>query len=111
MTYDPGELEQVVSLQTETLVSDGAGGSTKTWVNTATGIKAHVRPMSGRERYFSDQIEANSNYLIVIRKRAVTEKQRLVWTSVSPNVVLNIRFVKLRPRSRYLEIEAEDAPT
>lgn len=112
--FDPGELDQIIVIQTEQRVSDGAGGAVKTWVDDAspaTRIKAHVRPMSGRERYNSQQTEANANYLIVMRPRAINEKQRIVWKSVSPEQVLNIRFIKRKPRARYLELECEIADT
>lgn len=112
--FDPGELDQVVVLESESRVSDGAGGVVKTWASATspeTRIKALVRPMSGRERYNSQQTEANSNYLVVMRPRAITEKDRLVWKSVSPEQVLNIRFIKRKPRARYLELECEIADT
>ena len=110
--YDPGELDQILKLQTETGSADGMGGTVKSWADTASPapvIRALVRPMTGNERLASQQVESNSNYLIVMRPRTISEKQRLVWTSVSPNIVFNIRFIKRKPRARYLEIEAEIA--
>lgn len=102
-TYKAGELDQRVSFLRETKVDDGMGGSTVTWPSIAT-VWAHVRPMSGAEREHSDRLNAQANYLIVIRYRDdITESDVAEWKGTR----FNIRFAKDRARSTFLEIEAE----
>jgi SPP1 family predicted phage head-tail adaptor len=102
-TFRARELDQRVTIRREVRTSDGMGGSTLSWTNLAT-VWAKVRPMSGREREHSDKVNAQSNYIIVIRYRSdLTESDILVWKDTE----FNIRFAKDTPRSRFLVLEAE----
>jgi len=102
-TYSAGELDQRVSFLRETKVDDGMGGSTVTWPAIAT-VWAKVRPMSGTEREHSDRLNAQANYLIVIRYRSdITEQDVAEWNGTR----FNIRFAKDEPRSTFLSFEAE----
>jgi SPP1 family predicted phage head-tail adaptor len=102
-TYSAGELDQRVSFLRETKVDDGMGGNTVTWPPIAT-VWAKVRPMSGTEREHSDRLNAQANYLIVIRYRSdITEKDVAEWKGT----IFNIRFSKDEPRSTFLAMEAE----
>jgi SPP1 family predicted phage head-tail adaptor len=102
-TYRSGELDQRVTFRREQQTSDGMGGQSKTWGDVAT-VWAHVRPMSGREREHADRLNAEANYLIVIRYRTdIDETDVAVWKGRQ----FNLRFNKDRARSRFLEIEAE----
>jgi SPP1 family predicted phage head-tail adaptor len=67
-------------------------------------VWAKVRPMSGTEREHSDRLNAQANYLIVIRYRSdITEQDVAEWKGVR----FNIRFSKDEPRSTFLALEAE----
>lgn len=102
-TYSAGELDQRVTFLRETKVDDGMGGSTVTWTPIAT-VWAKVRPMSGTEREHSDRLNAQANYLIVIRYRSdITENDVVDWKGTR----FNIRFSKDEARSTFLQIEAE----
>lgn len=102
-TYSAGELDQRVKFLRETKTDDDMGGSLVTWPEIAE-VWAKVRPMSGAEREHSDRLNAEANYLIVIRYRSdITESDVAEWKGVR----FNIRFSKDRPRSTFLEIEAQ----
>jgi SPP1 family predicted phage head-tail adaptor len=102
-TYSAGELDQRVKVLRETKVDDGMGGNTVTWPEIAE-VWAKVRPMSGAEREHSDRLNAEANYLIVIRYRSdITETDIAEWKGTR----FNIRFAKDRPRTTFLEIEAQ----
>lgn len=101
--YRASELDQRVSFSRKVRTPDGAGGYTSTLVEIAT-VWAHVRPMSGREREHSMTLNAQSNYLIVIRNRDdIDETAVAVWKGVT----FNLRFAKTEARSRWLPLEAE----
>lgn len=101
--YNARELDQRVTFRKEVQTDDGMGGHSTTWEDVAT-VWAKVRPMSGGEREHSDRENVRANYLIVIRPRDdIDESCIAVWEGTE----FNIRFVKYRPRSRFLELEAE----
>jgi SPP1 family predicted phage head-tail adaptor len=103
MGFNARELDQRVILRRYTELPNEYG----TLVRTAHQlgiVSAKVRPMSGRERDHAQQTDARANYLVVIRARDdITERDYVVWMGQE----LNIRFVKRRPRARFLELECE----
>jgi SPP1 family predicted phage head-tail adaptor len=102
-TYKAGELDQRVKFLRESKVDDGMGGSVTT-LTTVAEAWAKVRPMSGTEREHSDRLNAQANYLIVIRYRDdITESDVVEWKGTR----FNIRFNKDEARSTFLAIEAE----
>lgn len=104
MTYQSGELDQRISLQRETRTADEMGGAAVSWVEFDE-VWARVRPMSGAERERAGGLASEAMYLVVIRNRSdLTEADTIVWRGVR----LNMRHVKYRPRSPFLEIEAEE---
>lgn len=102
--YSPGELDQVVTFKQEVRASDGMGGDTITLTDVLT-CRAHVRIRGGAERDFSDRLNAEAAYLVVIRYRdGLDESMRMVWNGEQ----YNIRIVpRTGGRPLYLEIEAE----
>ena len=102
-----GSLDQLVTLQAVSLVSDGMGGSTETWANFATDptVWASVRPMSARESMADDRVSATAETMFTIRNRTdVDERHRILWDAEP----YNIRSVRRRGgRELYLEIVAE----
>lgn len=97
-----GSLDQTLAFQREVLVSDGAGGSTKSWTTYAT-VWGMVKALSGRERDASAQTESPRNYRFTIRNRSdVLAKDRIVWLGKT----VNITFIRYEgPRPMFLEIE------
>ena len=51
-----GKLRHRISLQSVTLTSDGAGGSTESWAEVAE-LWAAIEPASARERLFAGKLE------------------------------------------------------
>jgi SPP1 family predicted phage head-tail adaptor len=102
-TYFSGELDQRVKFLRESKVDDGMGGNAVTWVEIDE-VWAKVRPMSGTEREHSDRLNAQANYLIVIRYRSdITEQDVAEWKGTR----FNIRFSKDEARTNFLPMEAE----
>lgn len=102
MAYRPGELDQRVELQKEIRTPDGMGGGSVEWVTQAT-VWAHVRAMRGSERQQAERIEAEGNYLVVIRYRSdINESWRVFWNGRA----MNITFIQDGgKRSAYLPME------
>lgn len=76
-----GKLDKRVVLQTVSLVSDGGGGSTETWADTAT-VWAAIRPLTGTERFTAQQVSSSINSEVEIRYRAgVVAQQRFQYGS------------------------------
>jgi len=74
-----GDLDHRIKLQTATRASDGAGGSTVTWSDTAT-VWASVEPVSGREPYVAQQLQGQVSHKVVIRYRSgVTHGMRVLF--------------------------------
>lgn len=101
--YSASMLDQRVVFKRKTRTADGMGGYTTAFVTIAT-VWALVRPMSGREREQAQRLNAQSNYLIVIRDRSdIDETVVAEWEGAN----FNLRFAKNRARARFLELEAE----
>lgn len=63
-----GMLRTNVEFQRATKSSDGAGGYTETWAAIADApTKAHVKSLSGMERFMSDRIEAHNGKRVTVR--------------------------------------------
>lgn len=104
MKWMPGELDQKVVIQRETLAADGIGGSTVS-VSTIATVWAKVISNSGREREFGDRLNAEAGYKFVIRWRSdVLDSDRIVYGGNSYNIR---NIAKEGGRKLYLEIDAE----
>lgn len=74
-----GDLCHRIKLQTGTRTSDGAGGSTISWADTAT-VWASVEPVTGREPYAANQLQGQVSHKIQIRYRSgVTHGTRVLF--------------------------------
>ena len=101
--YTAGMLKEPVTVQRATRVSDGAGGSSSTWAAVAGApSRAMVKPMSGRERWASQRVEALATHLVVIRYwSGLVESDRLVIRGR----VHDIQFIRnVDFEDRWLEI-------
>jgi len=103
----PGKMDQRITLEQLSLVSDGGGGSTKTWagLSVAPIVWAHVKANGGRETFDDDRTNATATTTFTIRNRDdVQENDRIVWRSE----FYNIRHVMRQgTRDMYLRIVAE----
>ena len=85
------DLQTVVSFEREDRTSDGAGGYSRTWAAISGAVtRAHVKAMSGSERYDSDRVEASARYRVTCRYfDGLTEADTIVFNGKRHN----IRFV------------------
>jgi SPP1 family predicted phage head-tail adaptor len=87
-----GQLRHRVTIQRlDESTRDAAGQVVPAWVDVAT-VFAAVVPVSGRELFASQQVQANVTHKVTMRHReGVTPKQRVVWVTSKPaNMVLNV---------------------
>lgn len=96
-----GKLRHRVDIQKQTLVSDGAGGSTRTgWTNVdgGEGVWCEVRPVSAREMFMADKHAQQVTHVIRARHSADFDtKHRLKFGSRYFNIV-GLRNVEERDR-------------
>jgi SPP1 family predicted phage head-tail adaptor len=101
-----GKLREPVTFQRRTLTSDGAGGQTEEWATiSGAPTRAHVRPVSGSERYASDRTEA------IVRLRLVTRYTNLLREGDRVTIrekVHNIRFLdNIEFKDKWLQIDVD----
>lgn len=74
-----GQLDQQVTLQTRSVVTDAVGQDTITWVDVAT-VWAQCQALRGREFFAAAQVQQEQTVKVRIRYRAdITTLHRLVW--------------------------------
>lgn len=61
-------LRKRITIQSRALTSDGGGGYTEVWSNTAT-VFAQVRPVKADERLFAFKLQSKISHRITIRYR------------------------------------------
>ena len=101
-----GMLKEPISFERMTRTSDGFGGFFEGWaVIAGTPTRAHVKPMSGGERWQSERTEATSTHKIMVRYHSgITEVDRAVIRGRA----YNIRFINnLEFADKWLEISAQ----
>jgi SPP1 family predicted phage head-tail adaptor len=104
--YSAGMLRTPVQFQRLTRTSDGAGGATQAWGNLAgSATRAHVKALSGSERFASARVEATATHRITVRHFAgLTEADAVVFAGKRHN----IRFINnVEQRNRWLEIDVQ----
>lgn len=102
-----GDLDQRVTFQRRSRVSDGGGGYVETWADYHT-CSAKVSALSGRERDMANQTEAPRNYRLWVRRdskvAALTEADIVVWRGKT----MQVRFIADQgPRHLYMQIDCE----
>lgn len=101
-----GMLREPVSFQRRSLTSDGAGGQSEVWATiSGAPTRAHVNPLSGRERFVSDRIEATLRLRVLVRySTAINETDRVLIRGKAHQ----IRFINnLEFQDRWLQIDCE----
>ena len=91
-----------IERQTQTQAADGRLTTVRQLVAEEF---AQVKPLRGRERSQSNQLEAVANYQFNIRYRdGLRESDVIVWNGI----IFNIRFIAdAGPSRRFLALEAE----
>jgi SPP1 family predicted phage head-tail adaptor len=101
-----GMLRTVVQFQRKVRVPDGSGGASETWQNIAGApTRAHIKSLSGSERFASARIEATATHRVTVRYFAgLTEADRIVFGGRAAN----IRFQdNLEQRNRWLVLDVQ----
>ena len=76
-----GDLRERVALKSVSTQRDEVGGLVETWATVAT-VSAKIEPMSARESWYRQQMNAAASWKVSIRWRAgMTTKQRITWGS------------------------------
>lgn len=102
-----GQLNERVTFQRLTRISDGGGGYSESWADYFS-CAARVLPMSGDERATAAQTESPRDYRIMVRRcseaAAVKTADRLLWRGA----VMQIRFIAdAGPTPLYLFFECQ----
>lgn len=104
--YKASMLRTAVEFQRETTTSDGMGGVTTSWAAISDSPnRAHVKALSGSERYASDRVEATARLRVVVRYfDGLTEKDAIEIDGRRHN----IRFINnLEFRNQWLVIDVD----
>nr|WP_297388256.1 phage head closure protein [uncultured Roseateles sp.] len=102
----PGMLIHTIDIERMTNASDGAGGQTKTWATHVAGVRAFVKPLSGREVVHSQRLDAQVSHRIMMRYRAdFTPRDRIVFKGRAMQVRA---IINLEERDRWFEVMADE---
>lgn len=104
MAKGAGQLDQRITIKRASLVSDGAGGSTKSWTIVCT-VWAATRFAGGKEMLSETRNNATALIDFTIRNRTdIIEGDKITWNGID----WNIRVIAFdNSRSHYLKITAE----
>lgn len=83
---DPGQLNQLVQLQTRSAGTDALGQSSAAWTTVAT-LWAQAMPLRGREFFAAAQVQQENSVKFTMRWRAdITATARIVWQGVPHDI-------------------------
>jgi SPP1 family predicted phage head-tail adaptor len=100
-----GELRERITVRAFTSSSDGMGGQVTTWADLVASLPAGGGPLSGRERYQAQAVNAQLSHRWKIRYRTdVTSKMRVVWGGSTMEIVA----VLPDKRKAYCSLECEE---
>lgn len=103
---DAGKLRTPVQFQRAARTPDGAGGATLSWQAIAGApTRAHVKSLSGSERFASARVEATATHRLTVRYFAgLTEADAVVFAGKRANV----RFIdNVEQRNRWLVLDVQ----
>lgn len=101
-----GMLKTPVGFQRTTRVSDGAGGFSEEWVAIpGAPTRAHIKAMSGSERFASARVEATATHKVTVRYfPGLLESDAVFWNGKRAN----IRFINnLEERNKFLVLDVQ----
>lgn len=89
-----GRLNQRITIQALTKLEDTGGGACEDWIDFAE-VWAGITPISGRQRYVAQQVEAAVDHEIEIRYRAgvVAGMRAIQGPSANPTREFHFRAV------------------
>lgn len=98
-----GRLRHRVTLQSPTTARNSFGEPIATFA-TYANVWADIRPLTGRERYAAQQVQASTTHQVRIRFRTDVEAiHRVQWVSHGATRTLDITAV-LDPEERHTEL-------
>lgn len=95
-----------MEFQRKSRTANGSGGFTETWAAlSGAPVRAHVKAVSGTERFASDRVEASTRYRAVVRYfTGHSEEDRILFRGR----YFNIRFINnVEFKDRWLEIDLD----
>ena len=99
-----GMLKTVIEFQTKARVANGSGGFTETWSAIAGAPdRAHVKALSGSERFASDRVEAVTRWRATVRYSSVIGDED---RAVIDGRYFNVKFLNnIEMQNVWLEID------
>jgi len=103
--YQPGELDQLITIKKEITIDDGYGGEEIAQEQKVFDVWAKVKPLSGGESKDQDRVHDTSMYRFIVRyTNEINEEHIIYWN----NYRFEVKSILDRgPRSLYLEFNAE----
>ena len=100
-----GDLRKRVTLQTESSVSDNAGGYTLSWADVAT-VWADIVPTSMSEVIMAQRLEGHVTHRVTIRYRSdITADMRVMYGAR----IFNVRgYMNKDENNRWIELLVEE---
>jgi SPP1 family predicted phage head-tail adaptor len=99
---NPGKLNKRISIMSKESVSDGGGGYKDELVEVAK-VWASMRSVSGREKYESQQAQAEVTHKVTIRYREVSPAHLIKLG----NRIFDIQYlINVNEENKLLEIQA-----
>jgi SPP1 family predicted phage head-tail adaptor len=101
-----GMLREPITIERAARTSDGAGGFTVAWAAiSGAPDRAHVKALSGSERYAADRTEATTRWRITFRYfDGLLESDRVIIRTRA----YNIRFINnLELRDKWLTLDLD----
>jgi SPP1 family predicted phage head-tail adaptor len=101
-----GMLRHIVEFQNPPAIADGQGGVEGSWTTHASNVRGALRPVSGNERYFGQQLESAVTHHFFMRYRNdITAKQRLVYEGRNFQVRA---VIDIEERKQWLDLLVEE---
>lgn len=107
--YNSGMLRNLVDLQWQQKVADGAGGNALQFVTYAAAVRSMITPMSAGEKVFAQRVEKNLTHRMVLRYRTdIKTDHRVVYNGR----LMQIRgIINIEELDRWLRVELEEGVT
>ena len=108
-----GGMRHKLKIQSTSRIADGGGGSSTTF-STVANVFGNIKPQSGSERFFGEQLEGRVTHIITIRfRRGVSHANRVVYEHFRSGQkytrIFNVkRVINPDTKDRFLELLCEE---
>lgn len=97
------DLDRLVNVEKRTIARGANGSAVETWAVEYASVPAKVLQVGGTDRFLSDQIEGQFDYIITIRFKALIDEK--AYRLTYQGRILDItRYPKEIGRRQFLEI-------